>query len=153
MELGDIKRVELFENLVPGHLKQVLNIATEQEVKAGETICEDGESADCLYFVVKGRVRISKMVPGVGEEALSILHVGDYFGEMALIDGSPRSAAAIANTNVILGVISKEAFEDLLFTNKDLAYDLLWTLVRTLGSRLRGSNEKMRALLAMAGRF
>lgn len=153
MELGDIKRVELFTNLVHAHLKQVLSIATEREVKAGETICEDGEAADCLYFVVKGRVRISKMVPGVGEEALSILNVGAYFGEMALIDGSPRSAAAIANTNVVLGVISKEAFEDLLFTNKDLAYDLLWTLVRTLGTRLRESNEKMRAFLAMAGRF
>jgi len=153
MELADLKRVALFADLVHTHLKQILSIAEERVVKAGEHICKDGDPADCLFFVIKGRVRISKMIPGVGEEALSVLNVGDYFGEMALIDDKPRSADAIANTTVTLGVIPKPAFEDMLFTNKDLAYDLLWTLVRTLGQRLRESNEKMRAFLAMAGKF
>jgi len=72
---------------------------------------------------------------------------------MALIDDVARSADAITNTTVTLGVITKAKFEDLLFMNKDLAYDLLWTFVRTLTTRLRESNEKMRAFLAMAGKF
>ncbi len=153
MEVADIKRVQLFTNLVAGHLTQVLNIVEEQTFKPGEFICQDGDSADCLYFVVKGKVRISKQVPGMGEEALAVLGPGDYFGEMALIDDGPRSADAIANSTVVVGVVQKQAFEDLLFMNRDLAYDLLWTLVRTLGERLRESNEKMRSFLAMAGRF
>jgi CRP-like cAMP-binding protein len=89
----------------------------------------------------------------MGEEALAILEPGDYFGEMALIDDAPRSADAITNTTCVVGTITKAAFEDLLFMHKDLAYDLLWSFVRTLSSRLRETNEKMRAFLVMAGKF
>jgi CRP-like cAMP-binding protein len=72
---------------------------------------------------------------------------------MALIDDAPRSADAICNTTVRVGAIDKEAFENLLFLNKDLAYELLWTFVRTISARLRESNEKMSAFLTMAGAF
>ena len=59
----------------------------------------------------------------------------------------------ITNTTVVVGSIAKATFEDLLFMNKDLAYDLLWMFVRTLSSRLREANEKMRAFLTLAGKF
>ncbi|MCP4501755.1 MAG: cyclic nucleotide-binding domain-containing protein [Deltaproteobacteria bacterium] len=150
MEMSNLRIVALFENLVPGHLKLMAGIVEETQFSAGETIFSDGDSADSFYFICKGKVRISKMIPGMGEEALAILEPGGYFGEMALIDGGTRSADAIANTAIIAGKISKEPFEDLLFMHKDLAYDLLWTLVRTLSGRVRESNEKMRAFLAMS---
>ena len=54
---------------------------------------------------------------------------------------------------MVVGSIAKATFEDLLFMNKDLAYDMLWTFVRTLSERLREANEKMRAFLTMAGQF
>lgn len=148
-----IKKVELFANLIPEHQKLIAGIVEEQKLAPSTKVFGDGDAADRFYFVVSGKVRISKQIPGVGEEALAILESGDYFGEMALIDESPRSADAITNTNVVLGVISRATFEDLLFTNKDLAYDLLWTFVRTLSSRLRETNEKMRAFLVLAGKF
>jgi CRP/FNR family transcriptional regulator, cyclic AMP receptor protein len=153
IELAALRKVDLFASLLPEHLKLIAGIVHEVEHKPSDKLFGDGDPADRFYFIVAGKVRISKQIPGVGEEALAVLEPGDYFGEMALIDEAPRSADAICNTTVTLGVIEKTAFEDLLFMNKDLAYDMLWTFVRTLSTRLRESNEKMRAFLTMAGSF
>jgi CRP-like cAMP-binding protein len=153
IELSTLRKIDLFESLLPDHAKLVLDIVEQVELNAGDKVFGDGDTPDRFYFIVRGKVRISKQIPGVGEEALAILEAGMYFGEMALIDESPRSADAICNTNCIFGVIDKQKFEDLLFMNKDLAYDLLWTFVRTLSERLREANEKMRAFLTMAGSF
>ena len=151
--LKDLNRIELFSDLVHSHAQKVLGICESMELKAGDTIFNDGDEAQSFYFILRGKIRISKQIPGMGEEALAILGEGESFGEMALIDASPRSADAICNSDVVLGTISTEAFENLLFMNKDLAYDLLWIFVRTLSDRLRDSNEKMRAFLTMAGKF
>ncbi len=153
IDVAQLKKVALFESLLPDQLKLIANIVEETQVKPSTKVFADGDKADRFYFIVQGKVRISKHVPGIGEEALTILEPGDYFGEMALIDDDNRSADAITNTTCTLGSISKAAFDDLLFMHKDLAYDLLWTFVRVLSSRLRETNEKMRAFLVMAGKF
>ena len=153
IEVSQLKRVALFENLLPEQLRLIASIVEEVTVKPSTKIFADGDKADRFYFIVQGKVRISKHIPGLGEEALTILEPGDYFGEMALIDEAPRSADAITNTPCVLGSIAKTRFDELLFMNKDLAFDLLWTLVRVLSSRLRETNEKMRAFLVMAGKF
>ncbi len=153
IDINQLKKVALFESLLPDELKLIAGIVDEQQFKPSTKVFADGDRADRFYFIIQGKVRISKMVPGIGEEALAILEPGDYFGEMALIDEAPRSADAITNTTCILGSISKPALDNLLFMHKDLAYDLLWTFVRVLSSRLRETNEKMRAFLVMAGKF
>jgi CRP-like cAMP-binding protein len=106
-----------------------------------------------MYVVVSGRVRISKLVKGVGEEALSILEAGAYFGEMAVVDDAPRSADALAHTPCTVAVIGREALDQLMFVDKELAYVLLWTFVRTLSARLRETNDKIQGFFAMAGPF
>ena len=98
-------------------------------------------------------MRISKHVPGVGEEALTILEPGSYFGEMSLVDDTPRSADAIAHTRSKVRVIKRDELDGLMFTDKDIAYTLLWTFVRTLAVRLRDTNEKIKAFFAMSARF
>ena len=97
-------------------------------------------------------MRISRIVPGMGEEALAVLRAGAYFGEMALIDDFPRCADARAHEDCRLFVIRKEDLEDLLFVDRDLAYELLWNFVRTLAARLRETNDKM-TFLAVTNRF
>jgi CRP-like cAMP-binding protein len=115
-------------------------------------IFKEGDQGDKMYLILDGAVRISRQVPGMGEEALAVLKTGTYFGEMALIDDFPRSADARAHEACRLFVIRKEDMEDLLFVDRDLAYDLLWTFVRTLSARLRSTNDKM-TFLAVTNRF
>ena len=98
---------------------------------------------DKLFVLVEGRVRISREVAGMGEEALAVLGPGEVFGEMALFDESARSADARAHERCRLLVINKEAFDDLLFVEKDLAYEVLWSCVRILAARIRDSNDKL----------
>jgi len=82
-----------------------------------------------------------------------ILKKGAYFGEMSLIDNQPRSAHAIVNKPTELLVIERQDFEKLLSSDKEMAYKLLWTFLRTLSKRLRETNEKIMGFFAMTGPF
>lgn len=150
MDVGILKKVPLFEGLTQGKLQKVADIAKSRSFPGSATIFKEGDPGDAMYVIVEGRVRISKMVPGIGEEALAILEPGHYFGEMALIEGEPRSADAIAHVACTVWAIERERLEELMFTDKDLATVLLWTFVRTLSERLRETNEKIRAFFAVS---
>jgi CRP/FNR family cyclic AMP-dependent transcriptional regulator len=153
LDPAQLKQVPLFANLTPDHLQKVAAIATPRILKMGEHIFREGEIGTEMYIIGTGKVRISKMVPGVGEEALAILEPGSYFGEMALIDDTPRSADATAQQSCSLYVIQKADLEQLMVQHKDLAYELLWTFVRTLSARLRETNDKIKAFFAISARF
>jgi len=149
-----LQKVPLFEGLHPAQLAQVVALAELEQFRVGKTIFSEGDPGEKLYIILEGQVRISKFIPNVGEEALSILEAGAYFGEMALVDSSlGRSAHAIAHKSVSLASIERPAFEQLLFINRDLAHDVLWSFVRTLSSRLRDTNDKIKSFFAMTGGF
>jgi CRP/FNR family cyclic AMP-dependent transcriptional regulator len=153
MDPASLRTCPLFQTLSSDQLGRVAGIATRRELPGGAQVFAEGASGDEMFVVLSGRVRISKKVPGVGEEALAILEPGAWFGEMAIIDDSPRSADALAHTTCALAVLRREALEQLMFTDKDLAYVLLWTFVRTLSVRLREMNEKIQGFFAMTGPF
>ena len=147
-----LSRINLFEGLQASYLRRIANLGLEESYPTGDMIFKEGDQGDKMYLILDGAVRISRQVPGMGEEALAVLKTGTYFGEMALIDDFPRSADARAHEACRLFVIRKEDMEDLLFVDRDLAYDLLWTFVRTLSARLRSTNDKM-TFLAVTNRF
>src|SRR4051812_21593336 len=115
MEISHLKKIPLFSNLTNDHLNKLAGIAQERSLTPSEVIFKEGDVGSEFYVIISGKVRISKMVPGVGEEALAILETGDYFGEMALMDDTPRSADAIVHTSCKVGVIQKEDLEQLMF--------------------------------------
>jgi CRP/FNR family transcriptional regulator, cyclic AMP receptor protein len=145
-------KIELFRGLSPKGLERVAAIASEESHAAGETLFREGDPGDRLYVVVEGKTRISRQVAGMGEEALAVLGAGSSFGEMALIDEVPRSADAIVHERCKLLVISKEALQDLMFLDKELAYEVLWNTVRILSRRLRETNDKM-TFMSMSSKF
>ena len=147
-----LSRIRLFEGIAPAGLQQIAAIAREESYRVGDVVFHEGEPGDKLYLILEGKVRISRQLSGMGEEALAILGVGEAFGEMSLIDDTPRSADARAHEAVKLLVITREAFEDLLFIHKDLAFEILWNFIKTLSARLREANDKM-AFMTMTGRF
>ena len=145
-------KIKFFAGLPAAYLRRIADIGSEEEHAATSTIFQEGDKGDKFYLIIDGAVRISRMVPGMGEEALAVLRPGAYFGEMALIDDFPRSAHAIVHEKCRLFVIRKEDLEDLLFVDRDLAYELLWNWVRTLSRRLRATNDKM-TFLATTSKF
>jgi CRP-like cAMP-binding protein len=147
-----LAQIDLFSGLPQGHLRRVVEIGIEEQYKSSATIFSEGEPGDKFYLIVEGAVRISRIVPGMGEEALAVLRPGNYFGEMSLIDDAPRSATAMCHERCRLFVVNRRDLEDLLFVDRDLAYELLWNWVRTLSRRLRATNDKM-TFLATTSKF
>jgi CRP-like cAMP-binding protein len=101
-------------------------------LKPGETIFKEGEPAKELYVIQSGQVEIQ-----VGNRLLDTLEANEIFGEMALLDASPRSATAIAKTEVALVPISKKDFLMLVGRAPTFALDVMGMLTR----RLRAANK------------
>ncbi|MBJ6765361.1 cyclic nucleotide-binding domain-containing protein [Corallococcus sp. H22C18031201] len=150
MDAAVLKKVALFEGLTQGQLAKVAQIAQPRSYPTGAFLFREGEAGQDMFVIAEGKVRISKSVPGIGEEALAILEAGQYFGEMAVIEDSARSADAIAHVACTVWVIERSRLDQLMFTDKDLAYVLLWTFVRTLSERLRETNEKIKGFFAIS---
>jgi CRP-like cAMP-binding protein len=101
-------------------------------LKPGETIFKEGDTAKELYVIQSGLVEIQ-----LGNRLLDTLEPNDLFGEMALIDGAPRSATAVAKTDVVLVPISKKDFLALVSRAPSFALDVMGMLAR----RLRAANK------------
>ena len=151
MDLELLRKIDLFHNLNSVQLAHLASITEVQTAKKGAVLFREGDPPELFYVISEGRVRISKEVPGIGEEALAVLDAGTYFGEMELIDSQlPRAAMAVAHEACTLHVIRIADFHTLLGTDNELALALLWSIVRTLAGRLRATNDKVTAMFAMA---
>ena len=145
-------KIRFFAGLPAAYLRRIADIGSEEDHLGGVVVFQEGDKGDKFYLILDGAVRISRMVPGMGEEALAVLRAPAYFGEMSLIDDAPRSATAVCHEKCRLFVVNRSDLEDLLFVDRDLAYELLWNWVRTLSRRLRATNDKM-TFLATTSKF
>jgi CRP-like cAMP-binding protein len=102
------------------------------QIKAGSVIFREGEAADQLFVIKSGEVRIQ-----IGNRTITELSAGDIFGEMALIDNEPRSATAVAMTDVELVPVSEKQF---LFLVSQTPYFAL-KVMRVLARRLRATTK------------
>jgi len=150
MDIALLKQAAIFADLDEGELQRVAEVCREEKFQGAETVFKEGEPGNRLYIIVEGEVRISRNIPGSGEEALAVLKKGSVFGEMAILDRSERSTDAIANADSLLLTISRSDFELLMDFNRDIAYKVLWAIVRLLSSRLRTTNDNLRSFLAMS---
>jgi CRP-like cAMP-binding protein len=145
-----LRNVPLFKDLDDAELAEVAEVCREERFVSGEYIFREGESGNRLYLITEGEVRISRDVPGSGEEALAILKPGALFGEMAVFDRSERSTHAISNGGTVAYTITRADFEMLLDFNRELAHKVLWAVTRILSARLRNTNDSLRSFLAMS---
>jgi CRP/FNR family cyclic AMP-dependent transcriptional regulator len=112
----------------------------EKQLQPGEVLFHEGDRGEIMYLIREGKIKITKG-KGDEEKTLAVLKEGDFFGEMAIIDGSPRSAGAVAVTPVSLLVIDKESFKAKLRENPLIEY-----VLETLSRRLRNADEQIRLL-------
>jgi CRP/FNR family transcriptional regulator, cyclic AMP receptor protein len=148
-----LRSVPLFRDLDDEDLSQVLMVGLVKRYAAGTVILHEGTPGGQLQVIQEGKVRISKVVPGVGEEALTILGPGDFFGEIEFLDGAPASAQAMAHTDCEIFSLPHKEVLGLMEARPDLTSRFLWAFARTLAGRLRESNQRMASLFAIAKDF
>ena len=118
---------------------------TERRYAPGEIILEDQEEGDSLYLIANGRVRISKRDRQGHETVLALLHTGDFFGELELIDGRPRAARVTAVDECVVCSLPRPVFEKHLRRTPALAYRLLQVLsirLRTVDNQFVSELER-----------
>ena len=150
------KKIAIFreKGLSGRDLELLAGLSNEEMYNKEDLIFQEGDPGGKLYIVLEGKVRISKSIPGVGEEALSILERGDFFGEMSLVDDQPRSAdARVHEERTTVISIDKAALEDILTTDVNTAFQFLGILCRILAQRLREINETIVKWRIMSGGF
>ncbi|MEO8378115.1 MAG: cyclic nucleotide-binding domain-containing protein [Acidobacteriota bacterium] len=149
-------KVDLFRErgLSAAEMKLLATFSSEERFREGSMIFREGDKGDKLFIVLDGRVRISKFIPGVGEEALAVLDRGDFFGEMALIDEKPRSADAKAHEiDATVLSIDRATLNEILSMDPHASLQFLNLLCRMISRRLREINEKIVQWKYMSGGF
>src|SRR5689334_15152514 len=104
----------LFEGIEANLLAQIAPDVSVVHLEPGEVIFREGDPGDFLYLVGEGSVKISKSNGGGQQKTLSYIQPGHFFGEMALLDGLPRSAMASAVGETLLGTVDQSTFRHIL---------------------------------------
>jgi len=131
-----LKESALFSALTPLELKIVDGLMHERCYLAEEIIFDEGEEGQALYLVMSGRVLISRSLD-TSIEVVAELSPGAFFGDLALLDNSPRNAQARAFDNCELAVFFRADFMGLMETDAVIGYKIALALARHVGSRLR----------------
>ncbi len=142
-----LKGVELFSELTDEQLKLLGDLVEVQNFNRDETVVLEGDdSVQALYLIASGSVQVYMTGADGRETILSFLERGDFFGEMSLIDGEPRSASVRTVTDSQLMIIYREAFLSLLRQYPELAMSLL----SEMSKRLRKANKQIGSLSTMS---
>jgi CRP/FNR family cyclic AMP-dependent transcriptional regulator len=154
-----IERNRLFRGLSRPTLERIAALAIRRTYEEGAVVFMLGDPGDSLCGVVSGRIRISASRAAGREVFLNIMGPGDAFGEIALLDGKPRTATATALTRTELILIRRERFAELLASEPSLALHLIqllcervrWTAQLTEDSALLGVPARIaKRLLSLA---
>ncbi len=159
VEVGDVdvhsdEKIKLLreQGLSGAELVTLANFSNVKRFPGGQFLFHEGDAGDEMYVILEGKVMISKLIPGGGEEALAILERGDFFGEMALIDGQPRSADAKAFQGPVTAIaFDDETLKEVLAMESQSALDFMKLLCRLICKRLREIDEKVTGWRIMSG--
>ncbi|MGV3523116.1 MAG: Crp/Fnr family transcriptional regulator [Candidatus Sericytochromatia bacterium] len=132
----------LFGNLSDEELQQLAQIARERRFERNQVIFYEGDLGGSLHLIASGTVKIVVMADDGREHILGLLHEGDFYGEVSLIDGQPRSATAIALEKLTIVMIAREDFVRLLRENPEMSLKIMVTLCQ----RLRRTDKHVESL-------
>jgi CRP/FNR family cyclic AMP-dependent transcriptional regulator len=138
--LEELRSVPLFASLDDAATSELRNLLVIQDVPARTPLFHSGDSGDALYLIESGRVRISVRDVDGSDVTLAELAGGDFFGEMALLDGKPRSADATVIEDARFAILSRENFLRFVRANPDIALKMMSAITH----RLRRTDDLLR---------
>ena len=131
-----LKNCALFSSLAPLELKIVDGLMHERRFLGDEIVFDEGEEGQALYLITSGRVIISQAHDSAFK-VVAELGPGAVFGDLALLDDSPRNAQARAMGNLEVAVFFRADFLGLMETDARIGYKIALSLARLIGQRLR----------------
>lgn len=120
--------IPLFEPLRQAERRRLAELLRRQTVRKGETLFRRGDEGTALYIITSGRIRITLPSSQDDEITVTVFSNGDFFGEMALLDGMPRSADAVALEETHLYVLNRSDFITFLINNESAVKSILYAL-------------------------
>jgi CRP-like cAMP-binding protein len=137
----------LFKDLENKEIEVLASLFYEKKLSSGKTVFVEQMPGESLYLIKSGRVKISKLIAEGDEKILVTLNPLDVFGEMAILDGSPRSATARVEDDAVLLSIKKSDFEKLCAAKPKIALTVMRNIIKVFSSRIRENNEEYREML------
>lgn len=127
-----LRGFNLLQCLSDAELKAVEPKCRWRSFSRGETILDNGSSTRDVFFVLRGSVAVVTFSPAGREVTLATVKVGDFFGELAAIDGQPRSASVTAIEKTDLAMMPPEVFTDLIRSRAEVSFQLLLRMAKTV---------------------
>lgn len=149
----DMKDIPLLGNISGEVREAFLSLLSAENAKAGEIIFEEGSTSDRFFIIKDGEVEIRKAVDvqKARYKLIAVLSSGEFFGEMAVFMGEPRSAEAIARTDATLLTVSRNDLSGLFAKSPDTAFKVMEFLTSVLMERLRNTTKEL-AIVYETGR-
>jgi CRP-like cAMP-binding protein len=143
-----LRHVELFEKMTDGELTELAERLKYAQFSKGNIISKQGAIAHWLYIIINGEAEVFLEGANGERSSVNILSKGNFFGEMGMMTGAPRSASVLAITDVECYRLDKEAFAGIMLARPSLAEDITHILVERraqLDSVLHNLDEKTRS--------
>ena len=138
--ITDLQKIPVFEPLTQDNLKVFVKMSKLRMYKSGETIISEGSVDYWMYFIIYGKVKITKE----NKEVAVLQRRGDVFGEMRFIDSAPRSASAYAEGDTALLAVDTDHIEQLAGTEKITFHYVLYRIIsEILAERLRRATKEL----------
>lgn len=144
-----LRRIKILAGMNDEQLSRFAQFMEVEKVPQWSVIVKQGDCGNSMYLILEGELRV-RLNMGGKETILATMGVGEFFGDISLFDGGPRSADVVANTDSLLLKISSSALDELAREAPELATPFLRAIGRTLTARIRADNKRYGDSVIMA---
>ena len=141
--LAFLRDVRLFTAFAETDLAALGQRLRERTLRKNQVLFREGDPGDEMFLICHGTVLVSKVVKGKVEQLLNRIGPGEFFGEMSLLDGSPRSATIQAETDTMLLVLDRKSLNQLIEVSPHAAAAFFYAMVHVFIERLRKSDVRL----------
>ncbi len=144
-----LKQTAIFADVPLAFFPKILDKFESVEVSPGTIVMNEGDEGDALFIIEEGALSIVVNIEGIGQEEVAILEPYDILGEMAVLDGRPRSATVVAKKGAKLLRLSKNDFIQMLDEPVDISTIILHNIIVKIGKRIRATSDKLNSFYLM----
>ena len=148
LTVAEVRSNGFFSGLTENEIAELLKSCTAHTFGPGEYVLREDEVSRHIFVILSGRIRIGKTLYAGDDRKLGEINAGEFFGEMAFLDGSPRSAGASSIEETTLLKIDRDSFDKLAVRRPRIAYKITMKIALALSERLRSSNDLVESIFS-----